>query len=127
MNIDPYWESPYDKWVSSCHKVTVPDITSTSSSSNKSLMATNFYKYAVVDLKKPEIKQIIFNGPATIVYWNDGSKTVVKCTEGDTFDPGVGIMMATIKKIFGDDYPKYKNSVKKAYDNATWQKKKENA
>ncbi len=109
----------------SCDKLSIPDITPTSPSSSMSLMTTN-YKYSIIDLKKPEIKQIIFNGPATIVYWKDGSKTVVKCSEGDTFDPEVGIMMTTLKKIFGDDYPKYKNSVKKAYDNAIWQKKKEN-
>lgn len=119
INVD--WANPYDRWIKSCScdKVNASDAVPSSISSST-------YKYAIIDLKKPEIKQIIFNGPATIVYWKDGSKTIVKCTEGDTFDPGVGIMMATIKKIFGDDYPKYKNSVKKAYDNAIWQKKKEN-
>lgn len=28
---------------------------------------------------KLEPKQVIFNYPATVVYWNDGTKTVVKC------------------------------------------------
>lgn len=32
------------------------------------------------------IKNVIFAPPATIVYWSDGSKTVVKCSEKDVFD-----------------------------------------
>ena len=33
----------------------------------------------------PGIKKVIFNDPATIVLWDDGTKTVVKCSEGDTY------------------------------------------
>ena len=36
------------------------------------------------------IKNVIFAPPATIVYWSDGSKTVVKCSEKDVFDPEKG-------------------------------------
>ena len=28
---------------------------------------------------------VIFHNPATIVFWDDGDKTVVKCQPGDTF------------------------------------------
>ncbi len=45
---------------------------------------------------------VIFNGPATIVFWNDGTKTVVKCSDGDTFDPEKGLAMAFSKKLFGN-------------------------
>lgn len=48
------------------------------------------------------IKDVIFNGPATIVKWSDGTKTVVKCCEGDTFDPEKGLAMAISKKALGD-------------------------
>lgn len=34
--------------------------------------------------------QVIFHDPATIVYWADGTKTVVKCAEGDTYSPIAG-------------------------------------
>lgn len=37
------------------------------------------------------IKDVIFAPPATIVYWSDGSKTVVKCSEKDVFDPEKGL------------------------------------
>lgn len=36
------------------------------------------------------IKNVIFAPPATIVYWSDGSKTVVKCSKKDVFDPEKG-------------------------------------
>ena len=50
------------------------------------------------NLLKPE--RVIFNNPATIVYWNDGSKTVVKCSENEEFIPEVGLAMAFIRKIY---------------------------
>lgn len=49
----------------------------------------------------PQVKQIIFNDPATIVYWQDGTKTVVKTMHGDTFNEEYGVAMAYVKKIFG--------------------------
>ena len=46
------------------------------------------------------IKKVMFNDPATIVFWSDGTKTVVKCGENDTFDPEKGLAMAISKKFF---------------------------
>lgn len=46
------------------------------------------------------IKKVIFNDPATIVFWSDGTKTVVKRGENDTFDPEKGLAMAISKKFF---------------------------
>lgn len=31
--------------------------------------------------QKLKVERVIFNTPATIVFWNDGTKTVVKCQE----------------------------------------------
>ena len=50
----------------------------------------------------PEVKKVIFNDPATIVYWKDGTKTVVKCQEGDNFDSEKGFAMAFLKKCWGN-------------------------
>ena len=47
------------------------------------------------------IDRVIFNDPATIIYWKDGSKTVVKRAEDDIWDPEKGISMAIIKKLCG--------------------------
>lgn len=51
--------------------------------------------------RKP-INKVIFNDPATIVFWNDGTKTVVKCQKGDTFSKELGLAMAISKKFFGN-------------------------
>ena len=48
------------------------------------------------------IKRVIFNDPATIVIWKDGTKTVVKCQEGDTFSKELGLAMAISKKFFSN-------------------------
>ena len=50
------------------------------------------------------ITNVIFNNPATIVYWSDGTKTVVKCDERDEFDPEKGLAMAICKKHFGGGF-----------------------
>lgn len=51
-----------------------------------------------------EIGKVIFNDPATIVFWKDGSKTVVKCREGETFDKWTGLSMALAKRVYGDSF-----------------------
>ena len=38
----------------------------------------------------PEILDVVFNGPATIIFWADGTKTVVKAIY-DEFDPEKGL------------------------------------
>lgn len=54
------------------------------------------------------IKDVIFATPATIVYWSDGSKTVVKCSEKDVFDPEKGLAMAIAKRCGGNKGSYYK-------------------
>lgn len=61
------------------------------------------------------IKKVIFNEPATIVFWEDGTKTVVKCQEGDTFDPEKGLAMAISKKALGNK-GNYYNTISKWTD-----------
>lgn len=46
-------------------------------------------------------KQVIYNPPATIAIWPDGSKTVVKCDELDTYDPKLGLALCYMKKMMG--------------------------
>ena len=48
------------------------------------------------------IKNVIFNPPATIVFWADNTKTVVKCGEHDEYDPEKGLAMAFTKKVLGN-------------------------
>lgn len=53
------------------------------------------------------IKDVIFNPPATIVMWDDGTKTVVKAQGGDEFDAEKGLAMAISKKALGNDRKYY--------------------
>ena len=48
------------------------------------------------------IKKVIFNDPATIVFWKDGTKTIVKCQEGAEFDPEKGLAMAISRHYLCD-------------------------
>lgn len=59
-----------------------------------------------------KIKNVIFNNPATIVFWVDGTKTVVKCGKDDKFDPEKGLAMA-ISKYFFDNAGYYNDVFKK--------------
>lgn len=56
----------------------------------------------VENKKEIEIQRVVFNDPATIVFWKDGTKTVVKCQNGEPFDPEKGLAMAIAKKVFGN-------------------------
>lgn len=49
-----------------------------------------------------QIQKVIFNNPATIVFWADGTKTVVKCQEGDTYSRETGLATAIAKKALGN-------------------------
>lgn len=49
----------------------------------------------------PSIKNVVFNNPATIVFWSDDTKTVVKA-ENEPFDPEKGLAMAIAKKSLGN-------------------------
>ena len=68
--------------------------------------------YGIGSSHIPEIKNVIFNDPATIVFWEDGTKTVVKCQDGDEFDPEKGLAMAIAKKAYGNK-GNYCNKMKK--------------
>ena len=48
------------------------------------------------------ITKVIYNNPATIVFWSDGSKTVVKRGVNDIYDPEKGLAMAVAKKALGN-------------------------
>lgn len=59
------------------------------------------FTYQLPKFDHKQIKDVIFNDPATIVLWKDGTKTVVKCQKdkGDTYNPELGLAMCIIKKM----------------------------
>lgn len=78
----------------------------------------NHLNSPIVD-KIPKPQQVLFNPPATIVFWNDGTKTVVK-TNNESFDEEKGFLMAYVKKLHGNK-GNFNNFIKKAIGNAKYQ------
>lgn len=73
--------------------------------------ANYFARISPFKRRNPEIKNVIFNEPATIVFWSDGTKTVVKA-DNEPFDPKKGLAMAVSKKMLGDNKSSYYNIFK---------------
>lgn len=79
----------------------------------------------------PEIRELVFNNPATIIFWEDGTKTIVKTQNGEAFDKEKGFCMAVVKKLFGNEgnyyniVDKWINKKAKTYDDSN--KKKSNS
>lgn len=48
------------------------------------------------------IQKVIFNPPATIVIWEDGTKTIVKNHYTERYDKEKGLAMCIIKKLFNN-------------------------
>lgn len=61
----------------------------------------------------------INTGPKTIIKWNDGTKTIVSCGEGDQYDRYVGFCAAVTKKMFGST-----SNIKKIIDQCAKEDKK---
>lgn len=50
------------------------------------------------NLKEVYIKQVIYQNPATIVFWSDDTKTVSKTHAGDVYSPEAGLVLCILKK-----------------------------
>lgn len=50
------------------------------------------------------IEKVLYNNPTTIVFWSDGTKTVSKCSEGDTYSAEMGLALAVMKKLVSNEF-----------------------
>lgn len=62
---------------------------------------SRWYKFKVVD-NDSVISRVIFNDPATIILWSDGTKTIAKTHGDDAFDHEKGFAVACAKKLLGN-------------------------
>ena len=53
-----------------------------------------------------DVKSVIFNDPATIVTFSDGSKVCVKACSKDTFNKETGLIYAIIKRLYANEIEK---------------------
>ena len=65
----------------------------------------------------PDIKKVISHPPATIIYWCDDTKTVVKCKETDEYDIEKGIALCFMKRVLGNK-GNYNNILKEIIKNS---------
>lgn len=91
---------------------------------------------ASLNYKYPSITKVVINAPATIVFWSDGTKTVVKCAKNERFDAEKGVAMAIAKKFLPKQYgkkltamtdealSKYEDSLRKSIDKLRKKKQK---
>jgi hypothetical protein len=64
---------------------------------------------------------IMYSNPATICYFPDGTKTVVKCSADETYIPEYGVMACIVKKIYGSR-AQFLKTVDNGYNQKEWQK-----
>lgn len=68
------------------------------------------------------IRKVIFSGPCTIVFWDDGTKTMVRQQNGDNImDLEKGLAMAIAKRALGDK-GNYNNVFKRWIKGKDWRK-----
>jgi len=95
-----------------------------------------FYGTVNLSLKFPKVKRVIFNPPATIIIWEDDTKTVAKVNVDqhgnpvEDFDEEKGFTMAVTKKYFELAYgkhfhPWFERTVKRAERKENKKEKKE--
>lgn len=53
---------------------------------------------------KTWIKKVLYNDPATVVFWSDGTKTVSKCVGGDVYNKEAGLTICILKKLIGTQH-----------------------
>ena len=87
--------------------VTVKDLVGAVTSGND--MRYNF----TLHVRFPEIREVIFDDPATIVYWTDNTKTVVK-THEEEFSKEHGLAMAIARKYFQGNRTQFLETVENA-------------
>lgn len=64
-------------------------------------MAVNYASMFLSPLKHSwDVKKIIYNDPATIVFWEDGTKTVVKRGKNEPFSKYHAFCAALAKKLY---------------------------
>ena len=48
------------------------------------------------------VEKVIYQNPATVVFWSDGTKTTTKAEKGDEYNPTAGLAICYMKKMLGN-------------------------
>lgn len=61
----------------------------------------NFKEVKGYSEKNVYITKILYNNPATIVFWSDGTQTRNICPKGTEYNPDTGLTFCVLKKLMG--------------------------
>lgn len=83
---------------------------------NNKVSYTTYYRGGFTQRYIPTPKKIIINedSKVTVVMWDDNTKTIVKCSEADQYDPYAAYCAAFAKKCYGTN-----SQLKKTIENHT--------
>ena len=83
---------------------------------NNKVSYTTYYRGGFTQRYIPTPKKIIVNedSKVTVVIWDDNTKTIVKCSEADQYDPYAAYCAAFAKKCYGTN-----SQLKKTIENLT--------
>lgn len=97
-------------------KLTVSSVATVSGfdSSSKDYCGSKNYIDQRVENMFDKIKNYKVYGKTTVVYFTDGTKETVVCSDEDNFDVEQGITMCTLKRMLGDKYKRSVRSIVKA-------------
>ena len=91
--------------VSASDLITTPDMIRRREAAYRLSRAAAYGLFTPVKKEKTlsmTIKKVIFSPPATIIIWDDNTKTIVKAQEDEPYDPEKGMAMCIAKHIYGD-------------------------
>lgn len=91
-----------------------PSVACCASAVSKSYISTKEFIDRYVENMFDKIKDYKVYGKTTVVFFSDGTKETVTCSDEDNFDVEQGITMCVIKRMLGDKYKKYVRSIVKA-------------
>lgn len=97
-------------------RVWVDPLTITDPDVRSKVSYTNYYRGGFTQRYVPTPKKIIINedSKVTVVMWDDGTKTIVKCSEADQYDSYAAYCAAFAKKCYGTN-----SQLKKTIENLT--------
>lgn len=101
------------------HNVLKKELMMNTSKTNYTIYGDRKYQF--------EYRKIIFSPPYTIVIWRDGSKTMVKCSENDTYDAEKALALCFMKRALNikANHQLHKFFKKEINNEKNWPKKKE--
>lgn len=109
-----YWPLGTDRWAYEPYTTNVVRVPLDKEGETMPIKLTTgdltYFTVSAELITRHKIKKVIFNPPATVVIWDDRSKTVVKCKEGDTYDKWTGLALCISKKYLGDNFHKTFNA-----------------